>query len=152
MGRYARFRSAIRKASFAFITSSSRGLQGRQTFRAERLQLLERLREVLEEDLLVLGVLQHVLLELGVLDERDVGRKHHQVSRRVAVLELSLLVVRGPLQTLEQHEVRVVEQQRRPGPRTDVPRGVRVASPQSVRAGQSDNLAIAESHAVKNVS
>ena len=29
--------------------------------------------EVLEEDFLVLGVLQHELLELGVLDERDVG-------------------------------------------------------------------------------
>ena len=126
-----------------YVRLPSRAERG-ESAGAEALQLLERIRKVREELLLVLGVHVHVLLKLGILDERDVARQHHELAAGILVLELGRLVVGRPLQALEQDEVAVVEEQRGSRPRADVPGGVGVASTERVRTRERDDLLVVD--------
>jgi hypothetical protein len=53
------------------------------------LQLDPGLRKVIKKLLLVLGVLLNNRTHLGILDQREIGREHHQATRLVLVLKRS---------------------------------------------------------------
>lgn len=70
-------------------------------------QLDDDVAELLEEGRVVLGVALNVLFEHGVLDERHVGREHHErLAARVLVLPGPVPLLPAPL--LRQQEAEVV--------------------------------------------
>ena len=114
-------------------------------------QLDDHVAEFLEEDPVVLGVPLHMLLEVRVLDERHVGRQHHErFAPRILVLLRSVPLLPAPLLRQQKAEVIVRHHRRgkRPGP---VEAGaVGVAAAEGVRAGQGDDFPVVETHAVED--
>eukprot|EP00962_Isochrysis_galbana_P012556 scaffold3551_cov118-Isochrysis_galbana.AAC.9 len=93
----------------------------------------------------------HQLVILGVRDDRDVRREHHQLAARVLELHRPVPLLDGPWNSQQQREVSVCESGGGRGPRPRVARGVRVASAKGVGAGQGDDLLVVEAHAVEDV-
>ena len=114
-------------------------------------QLDNDIAKLLEEDPVVLGVPLDVRLEVRVLDERHVGRQHHEgLAARVLVLLRPVPLAPAPLLRQEQAEVIVRHDRGREGPGALEARAVRVAAAQGVRARQGDDLAVVEAHAVED--
>lgn len=108
--------------------------------------------EVLEEELIVGGVLLNPLLELLVLDEGHVGGKHHE-GLGLLVLKLLGAVPLLPLPLLVEEELVVVVGQNGggEGPGTIEAGAVGVAAAESVSTGKSNDLLVVEAHAVEDV-
>mmetsp|Transcript_4262 Transcript_4262/g.9192 ORF Transcript_4262/g.9192 Transcript_4262/m.9192 type:complete len:317 (+) Transcript_4262:66-1016(+) len=107
--------------------------------------------EVLEERLLVLGVLLDNCLE-GALQKSQIGNQHDRSSGRVLLLRTSL--GRGLIRILlGQHlgKVRIIKFQRCLGPRSIKSRTIRVTSPHGVRPAQGDDIPIGEPLGVENL-
>lgn len=107
--------------------------------------------EVGEELVLVLGVALDDGAEGLVLDERHVGRQHHEGLAAV-VLELhgaGPLAV-APLLAQQQLVVVVGQGDGREGPGTLETAAVGVAAAESVGAGESDDVLVVEAHAVED--
>mmetsp|Transcript_36442 Transcript_36442/g.67879 ORF Transcript_36442/g.67879 Transcript_36442/m.67879 type:complete len:334 (+) Transcript_36442:40-1041(+) len=127
-------------------------------FHAERKQLGKSRGEVLEEQLLVLGVGLHVRAELGRTYQAHVGGQHHELATRVLQLSRAgpfLAVVGllgGPLLLQQQTEVLIGEGGLGVGPGAPVAGRVLVAAPHRMRARQTNNLLVIKSHAVEDVS
>lgn len=108
--------------------------------------------EVLEEELVVGGVLLNPLLESLVLDEGHVGGKHHE-GLGLLVLILLGAVPLLPLPLLVEKELVVVVSHdgRGEGPGAVEAGAVGVAAAESVSTGKSNDLLIVEAHAVEDV-
>lgn len=119
--------------SINIAQASMRGLMTLLELYSQLEQLSEGRCEVFEEELLVPGVELHVLSEVRVLEQPQVGRQHHEITRRVLVLQGSgpglplVSALRGPLLLQQQSEVLVAEGRLCVGPRAPVPRGIQVA-------------------------
>ena len=109
-------------------------------------------REVLEEEIVVVGVLLDPDLELLVLDEGHVGGKHHE-GLGLLVLVLLGAVPLLPLPLLAEEELVVVVGQDSggEGPGAVITGAVSVAAAEGVGTSQSDNLLVVKSHAVEDV-
>lgn len=115
-------------------------------------QLHKRIRELLEEHIVVLGIPLNMLLELLILDKRNVSRKHHERLRglvRELLGAVPLLLIPALLD--KQTEELVREHSRAEVPRTVETRPVSVRAAQSVSTNQSNNLLVVEAHAVEHV-
>mmetsp|Transcript_115601 Transcript_115601/g.331922 ORF Transcript_115601/g.331922 Transcript_115601/m.331922 type:complete len:446 (-) Transcript_115601:2-1339(-) len=116
-----------------------------QCIAAVLLQLHPSLGESDEESRLVVRELLHVLLELRVLDEREVGLQHDGVAPCVPVLRLALLrLLLGECLVDQILEVAVIEFQMVLRPLSVEARALRVAFAHRVRAGQSHDRAVVE--------
>mmetsp|Transcript_10887 Transcript_10887/g.29279 ORF Transcript_10887/g.29279 Transcript_10887/m.29279 type:complete len:388 (+) Transcript_10887:260-1423(+) len=130
---------------------------GRAALAAPIEELADDCTKVLQERILVFGILLNVLAELLVLDEDDVRRQHHEVTCGVLELQRALprlaLVGRldGPRVLDELAVVLVAHCGRGARPRTPETGAVRVARAESVRTAQGHDLPIVEAHAVENV-
>ena len=114
-------------------------------------QLDDDVAELLEEDPVVLGVPLHMLLEARVLDERHVGRQHHErLAPRVLVLLRSVPLLPAPLLRQQKAVVIVRHHRRGEGPGPVETGAVRVAAAEGVRTGQGDNFPVVEPHAVED--
>jgi hypothetical protein len=133
--------------------------------------------KVLEEEVIVLGILLDEWLELLVLDQSVVRGQHHQGLAGFVLVLITWLAGVGvacldrkcdsatviayllgtipllPLPGLLQQEAVVVvgEDGWRKGPRAIEAGSVRVATTQSVGTGQSDDFLIVETHAVEDI-
>lgn len=113
--------------------------------------------EVLEEELLVLGVLLDPGAELLVLDKGKIGGEHHKVASRVlellGALPLLALVLGllGPLLIEEQAEELVTEGGGGVGPGAPVATVLSVAAANGVGAGKGNDLLVVEALAVEDV-
>lgn len=107
--------------------------------------------EVLEEGVVVLGVLLDVRLEALVLDQGHVGGKHHE-GLGGDILELlgAVPLLVGPLLLHEELVVVVGESGGGEGPGTRETGAVSVAAAESVGTGESDDLLIVEAHTVED--
>lgn len=115
-------------------------------------QLDERLRELLEEGVLVLGIAIDMLLELLVLDQGEIRRQHHQaLGGLVGELHGPVPLLLLPLLVDQQLEEVVGEDGGAEIPGAVVARAVGVSAAKSVSAAQRDDLAVVKSHAVKDV-
>lgn len=115
-------------------------------------QLDENAREVLEEQVVVGSVLLNPRLESLVLDQGNIGGKHHEGLGGL-VLELlgAVPLLLGPL-LIKKEAVEVVGHNGRgEGPRTLVARSGGVASADGVATAEGDNLSVVEAHAVEDV-
>ena len=115
-------------------------------------QLHKCIREVLEEDIIVLGIPLDVLLELLVLDQGQVRGHHHQSAGgliRELLRTVPLLLIPA---LLEQQPVELIgEDGRAEIPRPVESRPVSVRAAQRMGAHQSHNLLVVEAHAVEDV-
>ena len=152
MGTYSKRRKTIYALYFVPPNSDHRV----EVLRAQFKQRGEGLREVLEENLLIVGVEVNILAEAGILQKRDVRREHHELLRiRVAVLKIlasfpfdaALL----PLGILEELEVQIVERRRRRGPWSHKARGICVATAKGMSSAEGDDLLVIETHAVEDI-
>ena len=141
--------TAARSSTGNISVGPSGPLRGFQVGGAQFLQFFERFREVREERGLILGVYIDVLLEFGILDQRQVGGEHHELLAPVLVLERAGPIPLRPVDLLQEREVQVVERGRGGRPRPVVSRRGRVAPSEGVRAAERDDLPIVESHAVE---
>mmetsp|Transcript_490 Transcript_490/g.932 ORF Transcript_490/g.932 Transcript_490/m.932 type:complete len:315 (+) Transcript_490:486-1430(+) len=149
---------ALRAAVHAVVAELGAGLllvRGGLLLRlgnAEVDELAEGRRKVREERLLRLGVLLDVRLELVVLDQRQVGGKHHQRAGLLVLVlfrPVPLALLPGVLE--QELEVIVVELQRIRRPRPVEATASLVAAAEGVRAAQDDDLLVVEPHAVEHV-
>lgn len=108
--------------------------------------------EVLEEQVVVGGVLLNPGLESLVLNQDNIGGKHHEgLGGLVLVLLGAVPLLLGPL-LIKKEAVEVVGHNGRgEGPRTLVARSGGVASANGVATAEGDNLLVVESHAVEDV-
>ena len=114
-------------------------------------QLDNHIAEFLEEGPVVLCVPLHVLLEYRVLDERHIGWQHHQrLALRVLILPRAIPLPPPPILGQEQPEVIVGDDGGGEAPGPFEAGAVRVAAAEGVGAGQGDDLAVVEPHAVEN--
>lgn len=107
--------------------------------------------EVVEESVVILGVLIDKSLELLVLDESHVCGQHHDRFVFIDVLLGTVPLLPVPLPVHKELVVIVGQDSWREGPGTIKARSVGVASAQSVGAGKGNNLLVVEAHAVENV-
>lgn len=92
-----------------------------------------------------------MLLEARVLDERHVGRQHHErLAPRILVLLRSVPLLPRPLLPQQQPEIVVRDDGRGEGPGAVEAGAVGVAAAEGVGAGQGDDFAVVESHAVED--
>ena len=92
-----------------------------------------------------------MLLERRVLDERHVGRQHHErLAPRVLVLPRPVPLAPAPPLRQQEAEVIVRHDGGGEGPGPVEAGAVRVAAAQGVGAGQGDNLPVVEAHAVED--
>ena len=115
-------------------------------------QLHKCIRELLKEYIVVFGIPLNMLLELLVLDKRNVTRKHHERLRglvRELLGAVPLLLIPALLD--KQTEELISEDSRAEVPRTVKPRPVSVRAAQSMSTNQSDNLLVVEAHAVEDI-
>lgn len=102
--------------------------------------------EVLEEKLVVLGIELNVLLELLVLDKRQVGRHHHQrLGRLVRELRGSVPLLLLPLLAQQEFEELIGEDGWAEVPGAIEAGAVRVRTSEGVSADQSDDFSVVES-------
>lgn len=114
-------------------------------------QLEHSVRELAEEDIVVLGIPLGVLAEHLVLDDLHIGRQHHErLGLDILILLRTIPLLPGPL-LLEQKLIVVVCQGGRgEGPGTVVARAVGVATAEGVGTGQSNHLSVVEAHAAED--
>ena len=114
-------------------------------------ELGEGLGELVEEDLLRLGVTLDMRLEAIILDEHKIGRKHHQLMSRFI---LKLLGVGSrlldPLVVQEGGKEGVGELVGSSSPRSVVTRAILVTLSKSVSSREGDDLLIVQTHLVKD--
>ena len=92
-----------------------------------------------------------MLLERRVLDERHIGRQHHQrLAPRILILPRPVPLPPPPVLGQEQPEVIVRDDGGGEAPGPVEARAVRVAAAEGVGAGQGDDLAVVETHAVED--
>ena len=92
-----------------------------------------------------------MLLERRVLDERHVGRQHHQrLAARVLILPWPVPLAPAPVFGQEQAEVVVGDDGGGEAPGPVEAGAVRVAAAEGVGAGQGDDLPVVEAHAVED--
>lgn len=144
---------------YEFRSLSVGGLEGPSVVLAalgERNTELEQLNEnggeVLEEQVVVSGVLLNPRLESLVLNKDNIGGKHHEgLGGLVLILLGAVPLLLGPL-LLEKEAVEVVgHNSRGEGPRALVARSGGVASANGVATAEGDNLLVVEAHAVEDV-
>mmetsp|Transcript_4883 Transcript_4883/g.6962 ORF Transcript_4883/g.6962 Transcript_4883/m.6962 type:complete len:202 (+) Transcript_4883:276-881(+) len=110
-----------------------------------------------EKLFLVFVVLGHNWAEHAVVLEAEVRWEHHEAASAVLVLQRASpgFALVGPLHEpillFELHEELVGESGGRVGPWAPVAAAVGVASPEGVAAGEGDDLAVGEAHAVEDV-
>ena len=93
----------------------------------------------------------HPFHEGFVLEQDEIGRKHHEASSPgIDVLGRSRPIFGDPFQVGEQGKVRIVERGRSKGPRSTVPRRIFVAPSECVRTRQGHNFLIVEAHPIEN--
>ena len=108
--------------------------------------------EVIEEELVVGGILLNPLLELLVLNEGDVGGEHHEgLGLLVLILLRAVPLLPLPLLLNEEPEVVVGHDGGGEGPGAVIAGAVGVAAAESVSTGKSNDLLIVEAHAVEDV-
>lgn len=109
-------------------------------------------RELLEEDIGILGIALDVRLEALVLDQGNITGQHHQgTSSLVGVLDRAVPLALVPLLLNEQTEELVAEDGRAEIPRSFETGAVGVGTAQSVSSDQSDHLAVIEAHAAEDI-
>ena len=107
--------------------------------------------ELFEEDAIILGVPLNMLLETRVLDERHVGRQHHErLAAHILILLRSVPLPPRPLLPQQQPEIVVRDDGRGEGPGAIEAGAVGVAAAEGVGAGQGDDFAVVEAHAVED--
>lgn len=108
--------------------------------------------EVLEEEIVVGGILLDPGLELLVLDESHVGGKHHEGLGLLVLILLGAIPLL-PLPLLVEKELVVVVGQDGggEGPGAVVTAAVGMAASKGVGTRQSDDLLVVEAHAVEDV-
>mmetsp|Transcript_6740 Transcript_6740/g.11140 ORF Transcript_6740/g.11140 Transcript_6740/m.11140 type:complete len:268 (+) Transcript_6740:193-996(+) len=115
-------------------------------------QLGEVFREVFEERVLVFGVFFNNNLELLILHQGNVSRKHHKLSSCfVRVLERTVPFLLNPFLLHKIDVVFIIELERIRGPGSAETASIGMAAAQVVSAAQSDNGPVVKAHAVENI-
>lgn len=119
---------------------------------AELEQLDDDLAEVVEEKVIVLGVLLDPLLHGLVLGESVVRRKHHESLGSILELPGTIPLTVCPLLAEEQGVVVVGQHGGREGPGAIEPTSVGVAAAKGMGTGEGDDLLVVEAHPVEDIS
>ena len=114
-------------------------------------QLDNHVAELFKKDPIILGVPLNMLLEARVLAERHVRRQHHErLAPHILVLLRPVPLLPRPLLAQQQAEIVVRDDGRGEGPGAVEARAVGVAAAEGVRAGEGDDFAVVEAHAVED--
>jgi len=109
------------------------------------------IREILKEEIVVIGILLHPRLKFLVLDERHVGWQHHQTLGAL-ILILCGPVPFAPCPLLIEEKLKVVVGQDgwRKGPWAVVAGAICVTSAQCMGTAQGDDLLVVPAHATED--
>ena len=114
-------------------------------------QLDDDVSELVEENLIILGIPLHVLLKLLILDQRHIRRQHHQtLAPRILELLRSIPLPKTPLLAQQQPIVIIAHHSRAETPRSLKATAIGVAAAEGVGAAKGNDFAVVEAHAAED--